>query len=243
MLRTLKQTMMASFAIVAMFAVQSMAQAAGEYEAEKQTHSSEHPAMGMDCCSAAEGAGLICGVCNPKAKAEVGKPAIDFSLKDAEGETRKLSDYKGENVVLVWENPKCPVSKRLMQEGAVNKLAENYKAKNVAIVAIDSSNYVTSESTKEAEKEYGLTYPTLLDPEGEIGRAYGARTTPHVFVVDSKGALAYAGAIDNDPRGKIAAAERVNHVAQALDELLAGEAVSTPETKPYGCSVKYVRTE
>ena len=104
-------------------------------------------------------------------------------------------------------------------------------------MAIDSSHFVTAESASKWAKEKGIEYPILLDPSGEVGRTYEAKTTPHMFVVGTDGTLLYNGAIDDDPRGKSDAP--ANYVAAAVTSIRAGEAVAQAETKPYGCSVKY----
>ena len=121
----------------------------------------------------------------------------------------------------------------------MENLADKYKSKDVVWLAINSSSSATNEIDKKTVETFSLSYPVLNDSAGSVGRAYGAKTTPHMFIIDKEGKLAYKGGIDNDPQGT--KANRTNYVAQALDELLAGKPVSTPETKPYGCSVKYAK--
>lgn len=169
--------------------------------------------------------------------AEVGEPAPGFELVDHEGNTHRLSDYEGKIVVLEWTNPQCPFVKRHYDEETMTGLASQLDSEEAVWLAVDSSHFVTAESaSKWAEKEE-IPYPILLDPSGEVGRAYGAATTPHMFVIGSDGELLYNGAIDDDPRGKSDSAS--NYVAAALTEISQGKTVTQAKSKPYGCSVKY----
>jgi len=175
-----------------------------------------------------------------KKPAALGETAPAFELEDHKGKKVKLSDFKGETVVLEFINPGCPYVKRHYELGTMKSLAERYKDKKVAWLAINSTHTMGREDNKKWAEENKLPYPILDDAKGKVGRSYGAKTTPHMFVIDKKGKLAYSGAIDNQATaGGPAKEETVNYVAKALDELLAGKPVSTPETKPYGCSVKY----
>jgi len=168
--------------------------------------------------------------------AKIGEAAPDFALTSAEGKAVKLSDFKGKIVVIEWFNPECPVIVGAHKEGKFKTLTDKY-GKDVTFLAINSSakgnqGYGKDLNAKIA-KEWNLGYPILLDEDGKIGHAYGAKTTPHMFVIGADGKLAYMGAIDDQKAGK------VNYVAAALDSLLKHETVATTETKPYGCSVKY----
>lgn len=165
----------------------------------------------------------------------VGKPAPDFTLVDADGKKHTLSAYKGKTVVLEWTNPSCPFVVRHYKAETMKKLAGKYK--DVVWLAINSTATNTPAESKIWAKEKGLTYVTLQDNEGTVGKLYAARTTPHMFVIDAKGNLAYAGAIDSDPTGKEAAP--TNYVDAALTALAAGKTPSPASTEPYGCSVKY----
>ncbi|MFN0132914.1 MAG: thioredoxin family protein [Phycisphaerales bacterium] len=173
-------------------------------------------------------------------KAKVGQPAPAFELKDTDGKTVKLSDYKGKVVVIDWFNPECPVCVMHYKANSVQDLAAKFKDKNVVFLAINSGAPGKQghgvELNATAKKDWKVEFPVLLDESGTVGRAYGAKTTPHCYVIDAKGVLVYAGAIDDGKPGKIG---KVNYVEQAVKQTLAGETVSTPETKPYGCSVKY----
>jgi peroxiredoxin len=171
--------------------------------------------------------------------AVVGKPAPDFELTDESGESHKLSDYKGKIVVLEWTNPGCPYVVR--HKGEEKTMTETHKAlgEDVVWLAIDSTKTVTAESAKKAKDDWGFAQPVLLDPSGETGKAYGAKTTPHMYVIDKEGVLRYQGAIDDDARDKKAKEDRVNYVTQAVQAVQKGEEIAKKETKPYGCSVKY----
>jgi peroxiredoxin len=167
--------------------------------------------------------------------------AKEFTLKSFDGKTVSLSDYKGKIVVLEWLNYECPfVQYHYNQAHTMTNLAAKYKDKNVVWLAINSTSHATPEANIEFAQKHKLPYPILDDRSGQVGRAYGAKTTPHVFVIAPGGRIAYEGAIDNSPLGKTPAGEQpVNYVDQALSELLAGKRVSITSTQSYGCSVKY----
>lgn len=167
----------------------------------------------------------------PAAKAELGKAAPGFELKDTYGKAFKLSDFKGKIVVLEWINRNCPISRGCHEKTVMQKTYKKYAAKGVIWLAIDTTVGTDPESNRVYAAVQGLAYPILHDLDGKVGRAYGAVTTPHMFVIDKKGNLTYAGAIDDQ-------AEK-NYVAAALEDVLAGRKVAKPMTKPYGCSVKY----
>ena len=168
---------------------------------------------------------------------EAGAAAPEFTLKDQAGHEVKLSDTAGKIRVLEWVNPDCPFVKRHYEAGTMNRLAKAYAGKGVVWMAINSTNYMDAAASAAFLEANSLSYPILIDSSGEVGHAYGARTTPHIFIIDGDGRVAYQGAIDDDPRGTKDKAE--NYVETVLNELLAGKAVSITETKPYGCSVKY----
>jgi peroxiredoxin len=175
--------------------------------------------------------------------AVVGAPAPDFELRDTDGREHRLSDYvaQGKTVVLEWFNPECPfVRKHHEKYRTMVDAYAKYRSKDVVWLAINSAapgkQGYGLERNQEAKRKFGMEYPLLLDESGSVGRSYGAKTTPHMFVI-SKGNLVYAGAIDDNPSpGTLGA---TNHVAKALDEVLAGKPVQTAQTKSYGCSVKY----
>ena len=169
--------------------------------------------------------------------AAIGKPAPDFTLTDINGKTVKLADSKGKITVLVWGNAECPAFKRVASGKILDKTFTGIKDKNVVWYTIDSSATATADNAKKFSTDNAVPGTYLLDPTGATGKAYGAKTTPHAFVIDAKGNLAYMGALDDDPQG---GKEKVrNYVSEAVDALAKGSTVATATTDPYGCSVKY----
>lgn len=186
----------------------------------------------------------FCGVGEKKddhshAHAEVGKPAPEFILKDLAGKVHKLADYKGKVVVLEWINHECPVVNRCHDGKIMAKTAAKFEGKPVVWLAIDSSHSAEKKAgnSREWVRKQGIDYPVLLDAAGQVGHLYGAKTTPHMFVIDKNGVLSYTGAIDDDPYGN--KESKRNYVEEAVTALLKGSAVATAKTKSYGCSVKY----
>ncbi len=177
---------------------------------------------------------------------EVGKVAPDFSGISADGKTVKLSDYAGKTVVLEWSNPGCPFVKKFYNSEAMQKQQAAAKAKGVVWLTINSgaegnqgSLDATSSKALIAEQKIASA-AYLLDKEGAIGHLYGAKTTPHMFVIDAKGVLAYAGAIDD--KASTDSADIVgatNYVDAALAALMAGKTPEVTNTQSYGCPVKY----
>jgi peroxiredoxin len=176
----------------------------------------------------------------------VGSAAPDFSLADAKGETHSLSQYKGKYVVLEWFNPQCPFVKKHYGSGNMQKLQEQYTSKDVVWLTINSSapgtlGALTPEQAEEKMTEW-KTHETalLLDSEGKAGRAYGAKNTPNMVVINPEGKIVYEGAIDNKATPNPAdIPSSTNYVIVALVESLAGKPVTTSRTKPYGCAVEY----
>ena len=179
------------------------------------------------------------------ASAAIGLPAPDFTLPAADGSTVKLSDFKGKRVVLEWFNPECPFVKAAHGEGALKDLAARTTATGVVWLAINSGapgkQGHGAEVNKQAAVAWSLTHPILLDETGAVGHAYGASNTPHLYVIDEKGVLAYRGALDNAPMGEAEGGTRVAHFEDALAALAAGKPITTPETRAWGCSVKYAK--
>ncbi len=177
---------------------------------------------------------------------EVGKAAPNFEATDTKGNPFKLSDHKGSIVVLEWTNHECPFVIKHYDSGNMQKIQKETGAKGVKWVSINSSaegrqGNVTAEESMKIVKEQGAE-PTvkILDPSGEIGKLYDAKTTPHMFVIDAEGTLAYAGAIDSNSSPKAETIEGAeNYVLAAVHELAEGKPVTTAQTQPYGCSVKY----
>ncbi|MCC7262952.1 MAG: thioredoxin family protein [Candidatus Latescibacteria bacterium] len=179
-------------------------------------------------------------------QAVVGKTAPEFSLKDAEGKERTLTEFKGKFVVLEWVNFGCPFVKKHYGAGNMQGLQAEYTGKGVVWLSVCSSapgkqgHFEGEELKKQIAEHRSRATHYLTDPEGRVGRAYGAKTTPHMYVIDPGGVLVYAGGIDDIPSAdpdEIPKAK--NYVRQALDALLAGQPVPAPSTPPYGCSVKY----
>ncbi|MBI4348422.1 MAG: thioredoxin family protein [Elusimicrobia bacterium] len=180
------------------------------------------------------------------AQAKVDKPAPDFAAKDVKGVERKLADFKGKLVVLEWHNKDCPYVKKHYGSYNMQTLQADYTKKGVVWLTIISSaegkQGFVSGPEAEADMAKAEAAPThiLLDPEGTVGKRYGAKTTPHMFVINAKGKLVYNGAIDSNSSSDPAAIkDATNYVASALDALLGGKAVAKKVTRPYGCSVKY----
>jgi peroxiredoxin len=176
------------------------------------------------------------------AGATVGDPAPAFTLKGVDGQTRSLADYKGKVVVLEWINPNCPVSNRHAREKTMTELVKQHG--EVVWLGINSTSPSSGDFVKPADhmaydRKFGITYPVLYDESGQVGHAYGAKTTPHMFIVGADGKVAYNGAIDDDPPGRKAKADRLNYVGHGLDAEKKGATPDPASTKPYGCSVKY----
>jgi hypothetical protein len=179
--------------------------------------------------------------CDDASAATVGEPAPGFTLTDLQGEEHSLADYRGKVVVLEWINPHCPFSERHADEKTMTGLADEHE---VVWLAVNSTNPEHRDYLEPAEHlayngKYGIDYPVLYDESGEVGRAYDAKTTPHMYVIGEDGTLLYDGAIDDDPGGRQAARKRTNYVDGGLQAHTAGTPVEPATTKPYGCSVKY----
>ncbi|OHB79124.1 MAG: hypothetical protein A2Z25_17840 [Planctomycetes bacterium RBG_16_55_9] len=174
-------------------------------------------------------------------RADAGKRAQPFTLTSFDGKTVNLADYEGKTVVLEWFNMECPfVQYHYDKAGTMIDLAKKYKDQDVVWLAVNSTSHTTPEANKAFAAKHNLPYPILDDRSGAVGRAYSAKTTPHVFVISPRGNIVYDGAIDNAPLGKTPGGEeRVNYVDKVLTELAAGKDIGTPQTKSYGCSVKY----
>jgi hypothetical protein len=190
---------------------------------------------------------LFAAVAMAHADVEVGKPAPDFTLPSADGSEISLGDQKGKIVVLEWVNHGCPFVKKHYDSGNMQKLQKEAVADGVVWFSICSSapgkqgHMEAATAILEATTAKGAAATAyLIDEEGTVGRLYGAKRTPEMYVIDAEGVLAYHGAIDDDPSADQPGIEAAkNHVVAALADLKAGKAVSTPETEAYGCSVKY----
>lgn len=174
-----------------------------------------------------------------------GQPAPDFTLADLSGKPVKLSSLKGKTVVLEWVNPECPYVQKHYNSANMPGLQKEYAAK-VTWLTINSTREGHSEFKSPQQMETwmkqkgGAPAATLLDRDSKVGKLYGAVTTPHMYVIDPKGTLVYAGAIDDKRSTNVADVKTAkNFVRVALEESIAGKPVSTASTTPYGCTVKY----
>lgn len=180
------------------------------------------------------------------AAVSVGQSAPAFSATDTAGQTVSLADFRGRTVVLEWVNPGCPFVRKHYDSANLPATQKAAVAQGVVWLAVNSTHagagdYMAPAALAGWMKDKGAAATaTLMDADGRIGRAYGARTTPHLYVIDPKGTLIYAGAIDSKPTANPADIKTAtNHVRQALAESLAGKPVSTAQTQAYGCSIKY----
>lgn len=180
------------------------------------------------------------------AAAVVGQPAPAFTAQDVQGKTVSLADYKGKLVVLEWVNPDCPFVKKHYNSANMQATQKDAVGKGVVWLAVASTAKDTEDYLPPAalaqwmQSHKAAATTTLMDSDGRIGRAYGARTTPHLYIVDPAGKLVYAGGIDDKPSTNPAdIAGATNYVKAALGQALAGQPVSPATTRPYGCSVKY----
>lgn len=176
--------------------------------------------------------------------AELGKPAPDFTLPDVDGKPVSLSQYRGKVVVLEWFNPKCPFVKRNHELGPLKDMAVRVQKQGIVWLSINSGAKGKqghgAEATKAGIAAYAMQNSVLLDEDGKVGHAYGASHTPHMYVIDTTGALVYRGAIDNAPDGDTdLGAPYVNYVDAALADIAAKRPLAKAETQSYGCSVKY----
>ena len=175
-----------------------------------------------------------------------GQPAPDFTVSDASGKPVKLSEFRGKHVVLEWTNPECPFVQKHYNAKNMQSLQKEFGARDVVWLSVNSTNRNHAEymdGTQMAawmQKQGGVPRAVLIDDTSATGRAYAARTTPHMFVIDPAGKVVYAGAIDDKRSANPADVPVANNfVRAALTESLAGKPVTTASTTPYGCSVKY----
>lgn len=176
----------------------------------------------------------------------IGKPAPEFHLPDSNGKQVGLADYRGSFVVLEWTNHDCPFVRKHYGSGNMQKLQKEFVAKDVVWLSVISSapgrqGHVTPDEANELTRTRNASpSAVLMDPDGKTGKLYGARTTPHMFIVDPEGRLIYMGGIDDKPstqRSDVDIAK--NYVRVALAQAMDGKPVAEAVTRPYGCSVKY----
>jgi hypothetical protein len=191
-------------------------------------------------------AGAVLVTAPAMAQPQIGKPAPNFSLGDSNGRTVKLSDFRGKTVVLEWNNPDCPFVRKHYGSGNMQKTQAAARRNGIVWLTINSSapgkqghvNAAQAKAVLAAQKSQPTAY--LLDHSGQAGTAYGAKTTPHMYIVNPAGNLVYMGGIDDKPTPNPADINGArNHVLAALGELKAGKPVSVPTSRPYGCNVKY----
>ena len=176
----------------------------------------------------------------------VGQAAPDFTLKDASGKAVKLSDYRGKYVVLEWTNPGCPYVRKHYNSGNMPATQKDAVGKGAVWLAINSTeresyDYLTPPKLVAwLQERKAAPTAVLMDEEGSAGMAYGARTTPHMYIVSPAGLLVYAGGIDSIPSSSQDDIKKaVNYVSKGLGEAMAGKPISEAVTRPYGCSIKY----
>ncbi len=179
---------------------------------------------------------------------KTGDAAPDFHATDASGKAETLSQYRGKYVVLEWSNRDCPYTRKHYESGNMQALQKEWTAKGVTWLTVISSapgkeGYITGPAEQQyLQKEHASPTAVLLDPKGEVGHLYEARTTPHMYVIDPSGKLIYQGAIDDRATSDAADVKgATNYVSRALNDSMAGKTVMSATTRPYGCSVKYAQ--
>ena len=189
---------------------------------------------------------MLCAVPLLSAAAKVGDAAPAFTATASNGKTVRLADYRGKYVVLEWHNNGCPYVGKHYNSGNMQRLQKHWTSQGVVWLTILSSapgkqGYVTaSEENDYLTKEQAVPTAALLDPTGEIGHLYDAKTSPQMVVINPQGVVIYSGAIDDKPTTDLQDVQgATNYVSLALEQAMAGKPVQTPATRPYGCSVKY----
>ena len=170
-------------------------------------------------------------------KNQAGVKASTFRLMGSDGKLVKLEDYRDAVVVLEWLNPNCPYTVRYHERRRMQNLAQKYKDSDVVWLGINSTPGDTQEKNHAFAQKYGLPYPILEDTAGAISDRYHARTTPHIFIIDKQGVIAYNGSFDDDIPGRRQKKAVTCHVDKALSDLVAGKSVQVPYTQPFGTSV------
>ncbi len=180
------------------------------------------------------------------ATAVVGQPAPAFTATDSQGRTQSLAGLKGKPVVIEWTNPECPFVQKFYSGGDMQKLQAEARKQGAVWLTVNSGapgkqgSMTAAEANAKMKAQGSSPSAYIPDPTGEIGRAFGAKTTPHMFVIDSKGIVAFAGGIDDQPTADPADIGKArNHVTAALADISAGKPVQVSTSRPYGCSVKY----
>lgn len=174
-----------------------------------------------------------------RVKAEIGKPAPSFELTDLDGKKHSLAQYKGKTVVLEWFSPACPMCQWAYSTGPLREMPERYQKDGIVWLSVNSEAPANKAASPAANRKFVDTHamkvPILFDPTGVVGRSYGAKTTPHMFVIDAQGVLVYKGALDNGPNGVTdGGVPVVNYVDAAVADMRAGQPVKVTETRSYG---------
>ena len=189
---------------------------------------------------------LALGAHLPARAARVGQPAPDFSLPDTGGKAVRLADFRGRFVVLEWTNPGCPFVRKHYESGNMGATQKLARDQGVAWLAINSTETASGDYLEPPrladwlKQHQGAPTAVLMDPEGPSGRAYDAKTTPHLYIVDPQGMLVYAGGIDSIASARVSDIEKAtNHVKAALADIAAKRPIAQAVTKPYGCTIKY----
>ncbi len=190
-------------------------------------------------------AALVCA-CGSSFALKPGEPAPEFKGTDSNGRTQTLAQYRGKYIVLEWANQGCPYEQKHYKSGNMEALQHRWTERGVVWLSVLSSapgqqGYVTNtEENEYLRRMKAAPTAAILDPSGQIGRLYAAKTTPHMFVIGPSGKLVYEGAIDDQPTPDPASLKGArNYVSEALTESMAGQPVKTPVTRSYGCAVKY----
>ncbi len=181
-----------------------------------------------------------------QAAPSIGQAAPDFTLTDTSGKPVRLSDFKGKHVVLEWVNPGCPYVRKHYNSANMQGTQKEVTGKGVVWLAVNSTETASYDYMAPDKLAGWMTQQkaaptrTLMDVEGTVGQAYGARTTPHMYIISPQGQLMYAGGIDSIPSSSADDVKKaVNYVKQGVNQALAGQPLSNPTTRPYGCSIKY----
>ena len=189
---------------------------------------------------------LALGAHLPARAARVGQPAPDFSLPDTGGKAVRLADFRGRFVVLEWTNPGCPFVRKHYESGNMGATQKLARDQGVAWLAINSTETASGDYLEPPrladwlKQHQGVPTAVLMDPEGTTGRAYDAKTTPHLYIVNPQGMLVYAGGIDSIASARVSDIEKAtNHVKAALADIAAKRPIAQAVTKPYGCTIKY----
>jgi hypothetical protein len=206
------------------------------------THLTRREALGALAATA-----IITAVARPAGAAvETGRSAPDFSVTDTGGGQHVLAAYGGKTVILEWTNHECPYTVKHYATGNMQALQTAATGSGAIWLTIVSSRpgaqgFVgAAEADRLTASRNARPTGVVLDPTGQLGRLYGARTTPHMFIIDGRGLLVYMGAIDDRPDASHASIKRArNYVREALDAVAAGRPVNAASTRPYGCSIKY----